>query len=171
MSRVKRCDESFRNPYPSKKRRGNGGSTIDLIMPQDGNDYSGGRCEATADSDTQSEDLDFSEWLKGIHISLYECINDELEERFMERIKNDPDIFINDIEENIVSIVTSAVAGEVECEIIGSDILSLLHTVIYNSIWSGGIDTGNPVRDWDVEAIAQKTLEFINSKVEDYFLS
>ena len=196
MSCLKRCDETFRNLCSSKKRRSNEGFAIhepqDSIGDTDSdtetilsdNVSDGARCEAdsgASDSDTDTittdTDSDFSEWFKNNHIRLYECINDELEERFLEKIKNDPDIFINDIEENMVTIVNNALAGsdsQSDDEISDSEIMSLLYTVLYNSIWmsNNGNDTDNEgapltVTDGDVEAIAKKTLEMINIKVEE----
>jgi hypothetical protein len=168
MSYLKRCEKTTGDLYTNKKRKSNEGFVIDITMPQDDIDI-GPPTPLSCDVDStflHLEDSNFSEWFKNNHTHLYDNINDELETNFLDRIKDDSDVFINDIEENMTSIVSNVLTGSHGPHSPGG-VISLLYTIIYNSVWGKNVDTPQAVTELDVGAISEKTLELINAKVED----
>jgi hypothetical protein len=147
--------------YVNKKRKSN----ECIAIPQDEFDDD----QDTILSESSSEDSSLSTWFKENSEKLYEFLNEELDEKFVGELENNNDIFINDIEENIESIVSDAMTGNSDFHS-ENEILNLLSKIITNaiSLVDDFDDEGaKEVSDTDIKTVAQKTLEMINSKVEE----
>ena len=150
-----------------KKRKSNDCLAI-MVGPEDGN-------VSDRDSDTDDGHYSYhdgqtcnSDWFKEHSTRLFECINEELGGKFLDRIRNDDDIFVNDIEENIEMVVNNVI-NSVDDHEYDEDILELLHSIIKTGISESQEceDEIGMITESDVSDISRKTLELINEKVEE----
>ena len=157
-----------------KKRKSNDCLAI-MVGPEDGN-VSDGDSDGDDGHYSYHHDQPFnSEWFIEHSSRLFECINEELgDHKFLDRIKDDDDIFVNDIEENIEMVVNNVI-NDVDEHEYDEDILELLHSIIKTSINESQSDSNTDcegeikmITENDITEISKKTLELINEKVEEF---
>lgn len=140
-------------PHINKKRR----SDTNLVLIADVDPHS-------SDDDSSvssSEVVDMVSWLH----KFYDLLSDEFDESVIARIGSEHDVFINDIEENMELITSSAFNDDsYSSEIPLLEVLHKSFTNVINSIKEDGDEVF--VNQCDIESISHRAFEMLSSKIE-----
>lgn len=130
-------------------------------------------CSFDSDCSTIFDDEDDDTWMVEKGEQFLESIKDEMDksERFIEIIQDSGDIFIDDIENEIGEIITTAASKSRSFRCYDAELLTELNTIIYNSFWLNNDAEDIFLSDDDVEHLSANIIKLTKDKVDDYLNS